>query len=401
VQVLFVLFGVVVAAFFPFWALFLKDRGLDEREIGLVLAAMALARVALNPALGHLADTTFGRRTMLQIGVLAGGSMALAVTLFGHGLVPIVVFAAIFAGVGSAVGPNIDAIALEHLGEERMQDYGRIRGWESLSYAGSCLAIGTILQAAGVRHALVIYAAASTLVLAWTFTIRRDRPARTEHEGRLGAVGAVFREAPRFWTYLAGMVFVWVGFTAAWNFISLKIEQGGGGPFLVGVGTALGGVVEVPVMRWSSRLQRRAGIRTAYVLGCLVYATGFLLWGLITNPTIVSLLTVFEGFGFGLLFTGGVVIVGKMVPASLYSTGQSVASTVGFGFAPIVGGPLGGFVYQRFGPVTMYVGASSLVLIGATISWFALDTPELSRPAPPEEPGEGEVTTAPEPGRVP
>lgn len=398
IQVLFVLFGVVVACFFPFFALFLQDRGLDGRQIGLVVSVMAFARVLLNPGLGHLADTRYGRRRMLQIGVLAGGTMAMAVFLFGHGLVAIVVLAAVFAGVGSAAGPSIDAIALDHLGDDRMADYGRIRGWESLSYAVTCLALGGLLELFGVRYALVAFALASLLVLLWSTTIEADAPKRTQHDGRLGAVGAVFHEAPRFWMYLAGMIFVWVGFTAAWNFISLKIERGGGGPFLVGVGTALGGAVEVPVMRWSSKLQRTIGIRRTYVLGCLVYATGFLLWGLISNPTIVSILTVFEGFGFALLFTSGVVIVGRMVPSSLYATGQSIASTVGFGVAPIVGGVLGGYVYETFGPVTMYVMASGLVLLGAALSWITLATPEFGRPGA-EEPGE--PVAPPEPGIVP
>ena len=405
IQVLFVLFGIVVASFFPFFALFLKDRGLDGQEIGLVVSVMAFARVICNPVLGHLADTRFGRRRMLQVGVLTGGAMALAVFLFGHGVWAIVILSAVFAGFGSATGPSIDAIALEHLGEERMADYGRIRGWESLSYAVTCLLLGAFLEVAGVQYALAFYAFASLLVLLWAQTIEADPPHRTQHQGRLGAVGAVFREAPRFWMYLGGITFVWVGFTAAWNFISLKIERGGGGPFLVGVGTALGGAVEVPVMRWSTTLQGTIGIRRTYLLGSLVYATGFLLWGLISNPTIVSLLTVFEGFGFSLLFTSGVVIVGKMVPSSLYATGQSMASTAAFGIAPIVGGVLGGFVYETFGPVTMYVGSSALVLVGAALSWITLSTPEFGRQdgggGGEAGPGPGEPVAPPDLGIVP
>ena len=401
IQMLFVLFGVVVACFFPFFALFLQDRGLSEQQIGLVVSVMAFARVICNPVLGHLADTRFGRRRVLQVGVLGGGTMALAFFLFGHGVLAIVILAAVFAGLGSAVGPSIDAIALDHLGDQRMADYGRIRGWESLSYAVTCLTLGAFLEAFGVRYALACYAFASLLMLLWSATIEPDPPKRTTHEGRLGAVGAVFREAPRFWMYLAGITFVWVGFTGAWNFIALKIERGGGGPFLVGVGTALGGAVEVPVMRWSTKLQRTAGIRRTYVLGCLVYAAGFLLWGLISDPTIVSLLTVFEGFGFALLFTSGVVIVGKMVPSSLYATGQSMASTVGFGIAPIVGGVLGGYVYETFGPVTMYVGSSMLVLVGAALSWITLSTPEFGRQDGGDAAEPGEPVSPPEPGIVP
>ena len=48
IQVLFVLFGIVVACFFPFFALFLKDRGLSEQEIGLVVSVMAFARTMMS-----------------------------------------------------------------------------------------------------------------------------------------------------------------------------------------------------------------------------------------------------------------------------------------------------------------------------------------------------------------
>jgi hypothetical protein len=52
---MFVLFGLVIASFFPFFALFLDERGLDPSEIGVVIAAMAVARIATNPMWGSLA----------------------------------------------------------------------------------------------------------------------------------------------------------------------------------------------------------------------------------------------------------------------------------------------------------------------------------------------------------
>ena len=51
---LFVAFGLVIAAFFPFFALYLRDRGLRVDEIGLVLATMAhmTSRVCDRPSWG-------------------------------------------------------------------------------------------------------------------------------------------------------------------------------------------------------------------------------------------------------------------------------------------------------------------------------------------------------------
>lgn len=385
VQVLFILFGVVIAAFFPFLSLFLSERGLSPGRIGTVIAAMALARIVANPVWGHVADTSLGRRTTFQIG--AAGAAVCAIALFlVEGYAAILAAGFVFAVFSTTTGPNADAIVLEHLGQDRMTEYGRIRGWESLSYATSCLLIGLTLEAATPTWTMPIYAAGNVAMFAWAFTLRHDRPESVVSHGRLGAVGTAFREAPKLWQFLLALLLVWTGFHAAWNFIALKIEEGGGGPLLVGVGTALGGIVEVPVMRLSSRLGRAWGLRRVVVLGCSVYALGFLLWGLIENPTIVSLLTILEGTGFGLLFSSTVVVIGKLLPASLYSTGQSMSLVAMLGVAPILGAGIGGVVFERLGSTTSYIGASGLALVGAAVAWIALSEPALSLPQPEVEP---------------
>jgi MFS transporter, PPP family, 3-phenylpropionic acid transporter len=400
IQGLFVLFGFGIAAFFPFLGIYLRGyHGLSESQIGLAIAAMALARLIANPLWGHFADTRIGRLTALQLGV--GGS-ALAAVAFNlvDPLWAVLVVSFVHAAFMVGFGPNVDAIALVHLGEAGMADYGRIRAWESASYAVGCLLVGSILQAKGVGWALPLYAVASTIALAWSFTIERDRPTKLEGHGRLGAVGAVFHEAPRFWGFLAAVVLVWTGFNASWNFISLKIEDAGGGPWLIGFGTALGGLMEVPTMRSTSRLQRRFGVRRVFAAGCLVYATGFLLWGAVSNATVLSVLTVLEGVGFSLLFTTSVVIVGRLLPSNLYSTGNAVTAMVGFGIGPIIGAGIGGFVYQHAGPAILYAGASVLAAAAAVVAWFALATPALREPetGAAEDPG---VVLGPEVGPLP
>ncbi len=393
---LFVVFGLGIAAFFPFISLYLRDRRLSPGEIGLVIAAMAAARLVSNPVWGHVGDATIGRVWALRVGALGIGLSAFAMNLVS-GAIAIAGVAFVLAAMQGAAAPNLDAIALAHLGQERMTDYGRIRAWESLSYAAACLVFGAILDRAGIGWAMPIYALASLGVLAWSFVLRTDRPRRARGHGRLGTIGQVFREAPRFWGLLVATLLVWTGFNAAWNFIALKISDAGGGPLLVGSGLALGGLVEVPVMRLSSRLQARWGLRRVYVLGCLVYAVGFLLWGAISDPRVVSMLAVLEGTGFGLLFTTGVVVVGRLLPEHLYATGNGVTSMVGFGLAPILGAGVGGFVYEHAGPLVLYMSACALAAGGALAAWFALATPALARPSPVAP----AVGAQPEPGLVP
>ncbi len=328
VQGVYLTIGLSIAAFFPFLALYLRDaHGLDESQIGLVLAFTAAARMVANPLWGHLSYTRIGRLTALQIGL--AGSAAAAFSMNAAAALPAITLLMVVQALFMvAQWPNIDAIALEHLGEDRMSDYGRIRGWTSLSYASGCLLFGAILQRFGIDWAMPLYAISALLVLVWSTTVMRQ----------------------------------------------------GGGPFLIGLGTALGGVVEVPMMRSSSRLQRRFGLRPVYMAGCIVYGLTFLLWGSVSDPTVLSLLAVFEGIGFSLLFTTGVVITGRLLPRSLYSTGNAVGQMVSFGIGPILGAGLGGFVYQHLGAPTLYLSACVLGLGAALVAWFALATPALSEP---------------------
>jgi PPP family 3-phenylpropionic acid transporter len=380
VQGLFLLFGPVIAAFFPFFAIYLQDHhGLSESRIGFVIAAAAAARMLLNPVWGHLSDTKIGRLTVLQIGLVGAAAAALALNV-AETFAAVVAVAVVHSVFMVAQGPNIDAIALEHLGEGRMSEYGRIRGWESLTYAAGCLVFGVVLQVAGLGWSMPIYAVAVVAVLTWTTTIERDRPRPLMKHGRLGSLGAVFREAPRFWGYLVALLLVWTAFNAAWNFIALKISDAGGGTMVIGFGTALGGLIELPTMRGSSRWQERFGLRRVYVAGCLVYATGFLLWGSVDDAEVLSVLMLFEGVAFSLLFTTGVVVVGRLLPPSLYSTGNAVSAMVGFGIGPIIGAGIGGWVYQQMGATPLYVGASALALAAAVVAWFALAVPSLSEP---------------------
>jgi PPP family 3-phenylpropionic acid transporter len=381
---LYVLLGPVIASYFPFFALFLSSRRLTPSDVGVVVAVMASARIGANPVWGHLADATLGRRTAIVAGLFGSSLAALLLLAVGHGIAGVLAPAILLAVWSGSIHPNIDAWTLAGLGSEGMSGYGRIRAWESLSYAACCIAFGALLQAVGATWLMAVHATSLFILALWVLTIPRDRPVEGERvrHGRLGTAGAVLRGSVRFRWYLFASLLLWIGFNGAWNFLALRIQRQGGGPLLVGLGTALGGVVEVAVMLASPRLTARYGLRAVYVAGSVVYATAFVLWGVVSSPVAVSLFTMFEGLGFALLYTSGVVIVGRLVPVSLYATGQSLAVTVSFGIAPIVGGAVGGLVFEQLGAAVLYVGAAVLALTGGAVVWRTLPGSEFRRPAP-------------------
>jgi len=85
------------------------------------------------------------------------------------------------------------------------------------------------------------------------------------------------------------------------------------------------------------------------------------------------------------VFTTGVVIIGRLLPSSLYSTGNAVSAMVAFGIAPIIGAGIGGFIYEHLGAPVLYGSASALAAGAAVVAWFALNTPALRDPRDVEE----------------
>src|SRR5207237_98327 len=124
--VLFSLIGVEVAAFFPFIPLVLHDRGFAPDRIGFVLAAMSAAGVIASTVAGHVADAVLGRLATFRLA--AGLSVVFSLALFAAGSSLALVLAAAVA-LATAMEPIVplgDALAFQHLGDERRDQYGRI-----------------------------------------------------------------------------------------------------------------------------------------------------------------------------------------------------------------------------------------------------------------------------------
>ncbi len=387
VRALFALIGISVAAFSPFLALLLRDRGFDPSQIGVVFGVMAGTWMVANPVWGHVADAWVGRVRALRIAAVGAATMSLVFFPPERSMLVVLPVVIVLAAFRGAVVPIGDAIALDHLGPENVRDYGLIRLWSSLAFAVAAIACGALYEVASIGLVPLVYAAAMATLAAWSATMPRDAPTHVPSGERFGSVGAAFRASPRLAPLLAGMLLWGVGFAAAWTFLPLRIVGRGGGPLLVGIAAAVGAFVEVPVMRKSKWFTGRFSLRGVFVLGCVIYGTVFVTWAFVKSPVVIAVLNAFEGVGFALLFVSGVMVVGKLVPRHLQATGQSLMQMVGQGLGPVLGASIGGVVYGRFGPRALFLGAAASTFLAAMVIWFTLSLPAFSeRDDPGEEP---------------
>jgi PPP family 3-phenylpropionic acid transporter len=367
------LVGVVVASFVPFYTLLLRDRGLSPDEIGLVLGATSLAGVITTPFWSHAADTRLGTVRTLQIACVAASAAALALMATGSTLVAVVAVAAV---LGAAQGPHTaltDTLALTQLGEDRETEYGDFRLWASLGWGVASIAFGALFTATGARLALPIYAGGVAVYAVYLTRFPRVRPSPSAHVGsRLGSVGDALRTVHRLPSFLAGVLLVATATQAAWAYVPLRIVSGGGDALLVGIAVGASAFVEIPIMRSSRSLVKHFGLRRVFTAGAGVYAAASVAWAILSDPVAVTLVRIGIGVGFGLTYVSLVLMTARLVPQRLRNTGQALLQICTWGLAPMIGGAVGGFVYEHVGPPQLFMGSATGIALGIVVVWAAV-----------------------------
>lgn len=345
------------------------------------MAAMSLSGLLASTLWGHAADMVLGRLTTLRVAAALSACMALVLNLVGAHPIPILVATTALSACWAPIVPVGDALALQHLGSEQRQAYGRIRLWMSIGFAVAAVAFGGLFARVGLGAMPSSFAAALVILLVWSTIahLPSTRPPREESGRRLRALGALVRSAPRLSVILTAVLLVATGVSAIFTFVPLRIGSLGGSPVLVGLAVALAAVIEVPVMAYSDRVIRAIGLKGAFVLGAVQYAAAFALLSALSSPVAVALVVATDGIGFALVYVSTVVIVDTLVPSSLRATGQGLRQTVASGIGPILGAAGGGLLYGHLGPRALFLAAASVAAAGGAVAWMALSTPGLAR----------------------
>ena len=382
-RVLYVLLLVAVSAFIPFYVLLLRGRGLSPDQIGLVLALTSLAGVVSTPFWSHAADARFGTVRTLQAACSVAAVMALVLTGVGSSVVAIALTAAL---LGAAQGPQTaltDALALRQLGAARLTQYGKFRLWGSIGWGVGAIFFGAVFERAGLGSMLAAYAVGIAVYAVYVsrFPNARPEPGQPTSASRLGTIGTVLRSSPKLGAFLVGVLIFGTSTHAAADFIPLRIASGGGGPFLVGIAAGVSAFVEIPFMHASHPLVERFGMRAVFTAGAAVYVAASVSWALVTDPGSLAVVRIAIGIAFGLTYVTLVMMAGRLVPERFRNTGQALLSMCSFGLAPVLGGAIGGVIYQRIGPVHLFSASAVGIVIGGSVVYAAVRDVGRRRPA--------------------
>lgn len=335
----------------PFWPVWLKDRGFDADDVGMMLFAVSLGRMVAAPVLGMVADR-FGSRRRVLIAVSAG---LLPVT-WAHGQV---------AGFDGQLGLHLLAgfliAALIPLGDnlalmaerDKGVDYARARAWGSMGFILTSLGAGLILTGRDTDLVLPILMAVIALlvVAAWALPDLESGLA-PHHAPAPGSTGRNLKNLlanPVFVTGIFCSGILQSSHAALYGFASLHWREAGHSETVIGLLWTEGVLVEIALFYAASRYLGHLKSTTLFMIAA---AGGMLRWtglSLFDDLGMLVILQAGHALTFACTHLGAMRFLANNVPQASSATAQSLhAALVGGVF---MGGSMwaSGRLYESIG----------------------------------------------------
>lgn len=372
-RLVFIALYAAVGAASPYLALYYRDVGLDVGEIGLIVSFGSIVTLVAGPTWGLLSDRRAGSPSVF----LAAATSSLAGTALlsqAHDL-PAVLLAVVFFASGFAgMAPIVDARALELAGSER-SGYGPLRAWGSLSYVVVASGTGAAIDRFGIGAPFVVLAVTLgvTALVGWTIRPPASGGAvRHPTPGPRATVGTLV--TPVLGVFLLGALLMFTALGAVTGFITLRFAELGAPAAIIGVSTAVGAAIEVPIMLRFPWLAARIGGDRLLVAGAVVFTIRALLTAMTADPLALVVLSGLGGLGYACFLVGGVTYVSRHAPPELAATAQSLFSGTTNGLGQVAAGAMGGWIGFNLGLTGMFAVAGGLCLVAALVLTLAIRT---------------------------
>ena len=315
----------------PFLPLWLKDRGLPDSQVALVVALMMAVRILGIPLGTFIADLTQRRRAVI-IACAFGSTAAYVLLSQMTGFWPILIAGMLAAALLAPIVPLTETLAVEGSAHYGL-DYGRIRLWASLSFLTGSLGAGALLEVIPVGSVILLIAGAQALGALVTLLLPADKAVRTASKAeplRLSSFLALV-SAGSFIVFMlaAGLGQASHGFLYAFG--SVYFEELGYSKFVIGLLWAASVMAEVLMFAFSNRFYKAFGSVRLIMLGTGIATLRWVVTALAPPLAILFVVQTLHAGSFGLTHLGTMHYIRERVPASMRNTAQGLYSVLSSG----------------------------------------------------------------------
>ncbi|WP_185961341.1 3-phenylpropionate MFS transporter [Telmatospirillum sp. J64-1] len=365
----------------PYWPVWLNAQGLSAAQIGILLAAPLIVKIAANPLAGSIADARGDRKAPL-LAMSGAGLAAYGLFFPAEGFWLLLPLTLLVSALILPMMPLADTLTMAK-SRELALDYGRIRLWGSLSYIAAATFGGMVLAQADGDRVLWMLLGALGLVVLSCLTLP-DLSPEPPHKPRPGedGKGSFLRLAlhPVFLLFLAATALIQTSHMIYYGFATLHWRDAGLSPAMIGLFWSQGVIAEVLLFALSGLLVRRVGIARLVVLAGLAGAIRWAVLGATTAPAGILAVNWLHCATFGMTHLAAMHFIQRAAPRTMTARAQSLYASFTAGLAPGLAMLGAGPVYDAFGGSAFHVTAL-LALLGALaglLLWRRWDGRELA-----------------------
>ncbi|NLO85456.1 MAG: MFS transporter [Clostridiales bacterium] len=313
-----------------FFSLMLSRQGLAYDAIARVATATSIASLFAPMVLGNLCDRwQLNRMLFVLAAVLAPISYYIIQRTQSTAGVTIcaIVFCCVCVGVQSLPGGWISA-----LNADRAKiNYAFTRSFGSLSFALVSIVIGVAVEHFGMKCLPLLLAFFGMFIAIFALLLpNQPKPQSRSRDGAgfRAAMKALLKNR-KFVALLLGSVLYNIPSGVFFTFFSVYFTQLGGAEGLLGIAMFVLAVVEVPVMLFYTRLEKKFGVTCLTAIAMCGFGVKNICLSMASSPGWAIVCLLLQMFGLGLSIPACQSFVAKNVPAEYSATAQAAAFSVG------------------------------------------------------------------------
>ena len=358
----FFLYAGITLPFLPVW---LESKGLDAREIGIVLASPLVVRLVVVPISTRLADRfALLRSTLVTISIVSVAGFA--VVGLSDGFLMILLALSLASVFATPILPLADAYALRGLGERR-RAYGPVRLWGSVSFIAANLAGGVLLELAGAGNLIWVLVAAQALTALTALFLVPQTP-------RVGPVTEAAQRrslwrVPIFVAVVMSASLIQASHAVLQGFATLQwTARGLEGP-AIGALWSTGVVVEIVLFAVSGRVVAAVGALPMIAVGGLAAVIRWSAMAIDPPSALLPVLQCLHALSYGATHLGTMAFLARFASVSRGATAQGdYVAVQGIVFAAAMG--LSGVMVEASAALA-YAAMAAAAAVGALIAIVA------------------------------
>lgn len=364
-----ILFWLLACCVSGYVAIYLKAKGLDNTEIGLVTGLSCVFIMFISPSVSTILSKIKG----LTIPKLATILLLTTTILFLFvSYIPIptivlmVLYIVIITGYLSVV-PLLSTICMNYIERGYELNFGLARGMGSVSYAISAVLLSYCIDWFSANSLSIIHGISVVLFLLILNTMPDYVEEKHEEEKKQGSVFAIIKKYKLVFIILLGWAFTFAAATTLSTYLINVVENLGGNTTIYGYAVFCMAASELPAMAVTRKLMRKHHAMSLIVVAGLAYFVRNVLIAIAPNLIFVFLGVIFQSFSYGLLTSMITYYIADTCEKEDQVMGQTLQGIMTTGLGSMLGNILGGVLQDTLGLNAMLTFAIIMTVIGSVI----------------------------------